>query len=101
MMSVHPDQANPNYNYRRMTCRACIQPPLDVYGIDASINTHMLLKTHTLIVHFTALDNEIKPDIGTLKKDRGDIFSKCRAESFKGNFYFMSMNYYLKWFKQP
>ena len=33
-----------------------------------------------------ALDNGRKPDIGTLKKDRSDIFSECYAKSFKANF---------------
>ena len=32
------------------------------------------------------LDNGINPDIGTLKKDRGDIFLECCAENFKANF---------------
>ena len=31
-----------------------------------------------------ALDNGRNPDIGTLKKDGGDIFLECCAESFKG-----------------
>ena len=30
-----------------------------------------------------ALDNELKPYIGTLKKYRGDIFLECCAEIFK------------------
>ena len=33
-----------------------------------------------------ALDNGRKPDIDTLKKDRGDIFSECCAEIFKAKF---------------
>ena len=33
-----------------------------------------------------ALDNGIKPDIGTLKKYRGDIFSECCAKIFKTKF---------------
>ena len=69
-----------------MTCRACIKLPLDVDGIDASIDTHMLEIPHILLFHSAALDNGRKLDIGTLKKDRGDIFSECCAESFKANF---------------
>ena len=42
MMTVHPDQADPNCNYSCMTCRSYIQLPLDVYGIDVSIDTRML-----------------------------------------------------------
>ena len=33
-----------------------------------------------------ALHNERNPDIGTLKKNRGDIFSGCCAEILKGKF---------------
>ena len=83
---VHPDQADLNCNYSCMTCRYSFQLPLDVYGIDASIDTQILKSPHTLLVHFAALDNGRKPDIGTLKKDRGDIFSEFCAESFKANF---------------
>ena len=44
VMTVHPDQADPNINYSRMTCRSCITLPLDVDGIDTSIDTQMLGK---------------------------------------------------------
>ena len=66
-----------------MTFRACIQLLLDVYGIDASIYTPVILKTHILIVHFLDLDNGRNPDIGTLNKYRGDNFLECCAESVK------------------
>ena len=52
-------------------------------GIDASIDNNMLKEKHILLVHLADLDNGIKPDIGTLKKERGDIFSECFTESFK------------------
>ena len=69
-----------------MTCRACIQLLLDLYGIDASIDTHMLENLHIILVHFAALDNGRNPDIGTLKKYRGDIFSEFCAKIFKEKF---------------
>ena len=84
-MVVHPDQADPNCNYSCVTCRDCIQIPLGVDWIYARIDTHML-KNNNLIVHLEALDYGINPDIGTLKKDRGDIFLECCAEIFKGKF---------------
>ena len=59
---------------------------MDVDGIYASIDTHMLNPTRILLVNLADLDNGRKPDIGTPKKDRGDIFSECCAESFKGTF---------------
>ena len=74
MITVHLDQADTNCNCIHVTCRACIQIPLDIDGIDSSIDTHMLVKTHILLVHLANLDNGRKPDIGTLKKGRGDIF---------------------------
>ena len=86
MMTVHPYQADPNFDYSCMTCRACVQLPLDVDGIDASIDTQILKPPHILLVHLAALDNDRKPGIGALKKDRGEIFSECCAKSFKENF---------------
>ena len=82
-MTVHPYQYDPNSNYSHMTCRACVQLPLDVDGIDVSIDTQMLKNPHNILFHLADLDNGRKPDIGTLKKDNGDIFSECWAESFK------------------
>ena len=46
----------------------------------------MLENPHIIIVHLAALDNGRKPDIGTLKKDRGDIFLEFCAERFKAKF---------------
>ena len=42
MMTVHPYQADKKCNYSRMTCRYFIKLPLDVYGIDASIDTNIM-----------------------------------------------------------
>ena len=42
MMTVHPDQADPNFNHSRMDCRAFFQLLLDLYWIDASIDTKIL-----------------------------------------------------------
>ena len=86
MIKVHPDQADPNCNYSHMDCRACVQIPLDVDEIYYSIDTQMLKTPHDLLFHLAVLDNGRKPYIGTLKKDRDDIFSECYAESFKENF---------------
>ena len=69
-----------------MTCRSCIKLPLYVDVIDARIDTHMLKTPHIILVHLAALDNGRKPDIGTLKKDRDDIFLECCAEIFTENF---------------
>ena len=84
-MTVHPDQDDPNCNHSRMSCSICIQLPLDVYVIDARIDTE-IIKTHIILVHLDDLDNGRKPYIGTLKKDRGDIFSELCAEIFKWKF---------------
>ena len=75
MMMVHPDHSDPNYNNIPMTCRSFIQLLLDVGRIDASIDNKILKTPHDLLVHLAGLDNGINPDIGTLKKYRGDIFS--------------------------
>ena len=83
MMTVHPDQADPNFNYSRITCMSCVQLPLYLDGIYSSIDTQMLKKHHDLLVHLADLDYGINPDIGTLKKDRGDIFLECYVEIFK------------------
>ena len=76
MMVVHPDQADPNCKHNFMTCRACFQLPLYVDGIDATINNQMMKTPHDLLAHLEDLDNGIKPDIGTLNEDRGDILSE-------------------------
>ena len=75
MMTVHPVQADPKWNHNRMPCRACVQLPLDMDGIDDSIYTQMLNPPQYLLVHLSALDYGRKSDIGTLKKWRGDTFS--------------------------
>ena len=46
----------------------------------------MMKTPHDLIFHLEALENGKKTDIVTLKKDKGDIFLECCAESFKENF---------------
>ena len=71
---VNPYQAGPNFKHIRITCRACIQLPLDVDGIDSRICDQMLNPPHYLLVHLVDLDNGRNTDIGTLMKDRGDLF---------------------------
>ena len=44
----------------------------------------MLKPPHDLLVHLEALENGRNPDIVTLNKNRGDIFSEYCAEIFKG-----------------
>ena len=66
-----------------MTCRACIQLPLYVDGIDTRIDIQILKPPHIILVHLAALDNEINTGIETLKKDRGDIFSEWCTGIFK------------------
>ena len=39
MMVVHPDQSDPICKHIRMTCRACVQIPLGLDGIETSIDT--------------------------------------------------------------
>ena len=75
MMTVHPEKSDPNCNHSHMTCRACVELPLDVNEIDYRIDTRISNPLHILLLHLVALENGRKPDIGTLKKERGDIFS--------------------------
>ena len=86
MMTVHTDQADPKCKHSHMTCRVCFQLPLDVYGVDASIDTQIIKNSHIILVHLVDLDNERKPYIGTGKKERGEIFSECCTKSFKWKF---------------
>ena len=76
LIMVHPYQADPNCKNIQMNCRDCVQLLLYVDVIDAIINTQMLTAPHNLLVHLAALDNERKPEIGTLKKEKGDIPSE-------------------------
>ena len=86
MITVHPDQAEPNFKHSRMTCRACVQFPLYADRIYASNNTQILKNPNDVLFNFADLDNETKPEIGTLKRDKWDISSKCCTESSKSKF---------------
>ena len=86
MIMVHPEQDDPNCKHGCMTCRSCIQLPLYLNWVDDSINTQTLETSHDLLSHLAALDNGRNPEIGTLKKEKGDISSECCIESFKENF---------------
>ena len=68
MMTFHPYQADPKCIHSCMTCRACIQLPLDVDGVNSSIDTQILKTPRDGLVHLAALENGINPDIGTLKR---------------------------------
>ena len=83
MMTVHPYQDDTKCKKSTTTCRDCIQLPLDVNGIYASINKQMLKTPHDLLFHLVDLENGRKPYIGTLKKEKGDIFSEYCTDSFK------------------
>ena len=83
MLMVRPDQDDPNCKHIRMTCSACVQLPSDVDGVDSSNDTQMLKPPHIIIFHLAALENGINPDIFTLKKEKGDIFSEWCTEIFK------------------
>ena len=83
MMTVHPDQDDPNCNHSQMNCRACIQLPLYVDGIYASIDTQMLKIPYSSIPLGVFFDNRINPDTGTFKKEKREIFSGCCTKTFK------------------
>ena len=69
-----------------MTYRACVQLLLDIGGIDASINIQMLKTPHYILFHLEDLGNGINPEIVTLKKYRGGVFSECCIDIFKVKF---------------
>ena len=83
-MLVHPDQADPNWKHSFMTYRDCGEPPLDTNGIDDRINNQMMKTADDILVHLTALENIRNPEIGTPKREKGDIFSEFYTESLKG-----------------
>ena len=93
-MTVHPDQAGPNWNYSHIACRDCIQLPLDVYGIDAIIDTKILENSHTTLAHLVDLDKGRNPNIVTLKKYRGEIFQNAALKDLRQFFYVMSTKSY-------
>ena len=86
MMTVHTDQYDPNYKHSHMAYRACVQIPRDVDYIDSSMHTQMLKTPQDLLVQLAALENVRNQEIGTLNKERGDIFSECCTDSFRGKF---------------
>ena len=86
MMKIHPYQDNKNCKHSSMTCCACVKLTLNVDGSYASIDTQILKPPHDLLFQLLPFYYGRKPDIGTLKKERGDIFSECFTESFKEKF---------------
>ena len=80
-----------------MTCRACVQLTLDVYGIYSSTDNKILRTPRILLVYLAALDNGRNPDIGTLKNRGETSFQNAALKYLKQNLYVMSMNYYFKW----
>ena len=48
ILTVCPDQDNPNWKHSCMTCRACIQLPLNLDGTDASIYNQIPKTPHDL-----------------------------------------------------
>ena len=60
-----------------MPCRACVKLPLDMYRLYARIDTQLIKNPHDLLVQLSDLDYGENPDIGTIKKERGDIFLDC------------------------
>ena len=79
---------HPNRNHSHMHCRDYVKLPLNTYGIDVSIGNQILKTPHILLFHLSDLENGRKPYIGTLEKDRGDIFSECCAKIFKAKLLF-------------
>ena len=59
-----------------MTHRNYVKLPLDENKIDTINNSLMLNLPNDILVHLEALENWGKPEIVTLKKDRGDVFSE-------------------------
>ena len=60
-----------------MTCRSYVKTPLDVCGIDVSVDTKMMKPPQYFLINLADLDYVRKPDIGTLKKKREDIFQNA------------------------
>ena len=59
MITAHPDQASPNCKHSRMNCRACVQLPIYVNGIDASIDTQILKNYLFFLFHLVAFYDRI------------------------------------------
>ena len=74
-MMVHPYQDYQKLSQNIMTFRACVQLPIDVDGINSIIDTQIMKTPHIILFHLVDLDNGKNPYIGTLKKERIEIFS--------------------------
>ena len=66
-----------------MTCRACVKLPLYGNGIDCSIYSQIINRTHNILVRLLDFGNDRTSDVGILKKERGDVFSERQTEIFK------------------
>ena len=65
-----------------MNFRVGVKLPLHKDWIDDIIDTQ-IKKINDILIYLSDLENGRKPDIGTLKKYRGDTFSEYHTESFK------------------
>ena len=79
IIMVSPDQEYPKNKYIHMYGRKYLQPPLYTVGIDDIINNQIINTHHEILVHLADLSKKRKPEIGNIKKERGDVFSECRT----------------------
>ena len=86
MMTFHLDQYDTNWKHIHMPCMACVKLPLYLDGIDASIDTQILKTPHIILSHLEYLYIGRKKYIGTLKKEREEIFSEFFTKSFERKF---------------
>ena len=80
-----------------MTCRFCVQLPLDLDGVDDSINTQILKTPHILLSHLWALDNGRNSYIGKLRKREEIYFHTAALKALNKNTYVIAMTSYPKW----
>ena len=84
-MMVPSGQDGPKFKCIHMTCRDCVQLPLDVDGIDSSIDTQMLKTPHVLLFQFASIYYGGNTYIGTLKKDGGASVRNAAPKALNKN----------------
>ena len=75
VMTVRSEQADTKYKHINMTCRACVQLPIDVGKIYARIYTQMMKNSHILLFHLADFYNGRNAYIGKINKEKGGILS--------------------------
>ena len=83
VMMFFPYQDDTKFKYSHMSCRVCVQLPLDTNAIYSNINNQIPNTPHVLLVCLSDFYNGRNPDTFTLNKYKGYLSSEFFIDIFK------------------